>query len=130
MATVFSYEFPTNSISVLPTATVKDGVEVTNYVMEIRADMSAKDEESGKMAMHPIYTKMTTPSDKNSEDFVDISQATEMPQFCIDAIEVPFNDEGNRSVLDLQLQSVVNQPIAFNAPWETASPAPPTDEGD
>lgn len=128
MATVFSYEFSPNAISVLPTVTLKDGAEVADYVVQIRADMSARDEESGAIATHPINAELTSHSDRSSEGYVDISQAAEMPQFCVDAIEVAFNDEGNRSVLEMQLQSIINQPVVFNAPWDAATPAPPVEE--
>ena len=128
MATVFSYQFSQNPTRVLPSVTLSDGTEVTNYIVHVVGDITATDEESGTIASHPICAELTAPSDRDSEGYVDILQATEMPQFCIDVMEAAFNDEGNRSVLEMQLNTLMNQPVTFNAPWDDTQPDPPEAE--
>ena len=102
-----------NRLSVLQTATLKDGTPVTDYISKVVCSLTAS--EDGYSAFTDSWVSLTPPSD-HTGPYVPFSDLTTQPDFVSSAANSWASDD-LKSSLASQIEAQKTAPKDETAPW-------------
>ena len=104
-----------NRLSVLQTAKLKDGTDVTDYISKIVCSLTAVDSESGFSAFTDSWVSLKNPAD-HTGSYVPYADIKSQPDFVTTAANEWATDE-LKAGLASQVEAQKTAPQDKTAPW-------------
>ena len=104
-----------NRLSVLQTATLKDGTDVTEYISKVICSLTAVDSESGFSAFTDSWVSLKSPAEHEGS-YILFSEIKSQPDFVTTAANEWATDELKASLAS-QVEAQKTAPQDKTAPW-------------